>query len=174
MKIKVLLCLLIIAVAVTPLLMVSCGEKDNTSISLEDSNSRVVKAAVHVAAAGLGAALGSITDENQRIEAIRTFIDPIRFFSDQSGYFYVYNYNCVNIAHAIDKTLPGKDLTDYQDMKGLYVIRELSKTAKAGGGYVTFYWPHPQTKEEQRKIGYVEPIPGTDYFIGAGYYPDAQ
>jgi signal transduction histidine kinase len=174
MKIKALLCLLIIAVAVTPLLSVSCGDKDNTAISLEDSNSRVVKAAVHVAAAGLGAALGSITDENQRIEAIRAFIDPIRFFGDQSGYFYVYNYNCINIAHAIDKTLPGKDLTDYQDMKGLYVIRELSKTAKAGGGYVTFYWPHPQTKEEQRKIGYVEPIPGTDYFIGAGYYPDAQ
>jgi signal transduction histidine kinase len=174
MKIRVLLCLLIIAVAVTPLLAVSCGSKDNTAISLEDSNSRVVKAAVHVAAAGLGAALGNITDENERIAFVRSFIDPIRFFSDASGYFYVYNYNCVNIAHAIDKTLPGKDLTDYQDMKGLYVIRELSKTAKAGGGYVTFYWPHPQTKAEQRKIGYVEPIPGTDYFIGAGYYPDAQ
>jgi signal transduction histidine kinase len=172
-KVKVLLFLLIVAVTVLPLFAVACGEK-NTSISIEDSNSRVVKAAVHVAAAGLGESLKDLTDEARRIEVVRTFIDPIRFFNDQSGYFYVYYFNCVNVAHAIDKTLPGKDLTDYQDMKGLYVIQELSKTAKAGGGYVTFYWPHPQTKEEQRKIGYVEPIPGTDYFIGAGYYPDAQ
>jgi methyl-accepting chemotaxis protein len=153
MKIRVLLCLLLITAAVLPLVTVSCGDKDNTAISLEDSNSRVVKAAVHVAAAGLGAMLKDITGENQRIEAVRTFIDPIRFFNDGSGYFYVYYYNCVNVAHAIDKTLPGKDLTDYQDMKGMYVIRELSRMAKNGGGYVTFYWPHPQTKEEQRKIG---------------------
>jgi signal transduction histidine kinase len=151
----------------------SCGQKAAT-ITIEESNSRVVKASVHVAAVGLGEILKNITDENQRIDVIRKFIDPIRFFNDKSGYFYVYYYNCVNVAHAIDKTLPGKDLTDYQDMKGLYVIQELSKTAKAGGGFVTFYWPHPQTKEEQRKIGYVEPIPGTDYFIGTGYYPDTQ
>jgi signal transduction histidine kinase len=53
----------------------------------------------------------------------------------------------------------------------MLVIQELSKTAKNGGGYVTFYWPHPQTRIEQRKIGYVEPIPGTDYFIGRGIIP---
>jgi signal transduction histidine kinase len=80
----------------------------------------------------------------------------------------------VNLAHAIDKTLPGKDLSGYQDSKGLYVIQELSKKAKAGGGFVLFYWPHPQTKVEQRKIGYVEPIPGTDYFIGTGFYPSTK
>ncbi len=173
MKSKALLFLLIITVTVLPLVAAACGGKNDT-ISLEDSNGRVVKAVVHTAAVGLGATLKNIGEEARRIEAIRAFIDPIRFFDDESGYFYVYDYNCVNIAHAIDKTLPGQDLTDYQDMKGMYVIRELSKAAENGGGYVTFYWPHPQTGEEQRKIGYVEPIPDTDYFIGAGYYPDAQ
>lgn len=152
---------------------VSCGQS-GAVLSIEESNNRLAVSTVHVAAVGLGEILKNIKDENQRIETIRSFIDTIRFFNDKSGYFYVYYYNCVNVAHAIDKTLLGKDLTDYKDMKGKFVIRELSASAKNGGGFVTFYWPHPQTQEEQRKIGYVEPIPGTDYFIGTGYYPDTQ
>ncbi len=59
-------------------------------------------------------------------------------------------------------------------MRGLYVIRELSAAAQGGGGFVIYHWPHPETREEQEKVGYVEPIPGTDYFIGTGYYPDTQ
>ena len=153
---------------------IACSKTDNSSVTLEENNNRVASTAVHVAAVGRGEILKNITDESQRVKTIQDFIDPIRFFNDKSGYFYVYYYNCVNLAHAIDKTLVGKDLTDYKDSKGMLVIQELSKTAKNGGGFVTFYWPHPQTKVEQKKIGYVEPIPGTDYFIGAGYYPDTK
>ena len=151
---------------------ISCSQA--TSLTIEESNSRLVKATVHVAAVGLGKTLENIEDEQHRVEIIQDFIDPIRFFNDETGYFYVYYYNCINVAHAIDKTLPGKNLTDYQDMHGMYVIQELAAKSQNGGGYVTFYWPHPQTKEEQRKIGYVEPVPGTDYFIGTGYYPDTH
>jgi signal transduction histidine kinase len=154
--------------------MSSCTKTEDSSLTLEESNNRVAVASVHVAAEGLGEILNAIDDENDRIQTIRKFIDPIRFFSDASGYFYVYDYDCVNIAHAVDKTLPGKDLSDYTDIKGLFVIQELSKAAKTGDGFVTYYWSHPETKEEQRKVGYVEPIPGTDYFIGTGYYPTTQ
>jgi signal transduction histidine kinase len=154
------------------LLMTSCDKSD--TLTNEESNNRIAIATVHVAAVGLGQMLQNISDEDQRVDLVRKFIDPIRFFNDESGYFYVYYYNCVNLAHAIDKTLPGKDLNDYKDMRGKLVIQELSATAKKGGGFVEFYWPHPQTKVEQRKIGYVEPVPGTDYFIGTGYYPDTR
>jgi signal transduction histidine kinase len=147
---------------------------DASRYSLEQRNDDVAATAVHVAALGLGQALKGLTVESERVKLVQNFIDPIRFFNDQSGYFYVYYDNCTNLAHAVDKTLPGKDLTNYTDSKGLLVIQELSKKAQAGGGIVTFWWPHPQTKEEQRKIGYVEPIPGTDYFIGTGYYPTTQ
>lgn len=177
MKSKIIFPLLVAVLVLLAFGASACGALAGTqsrTISIEESNNRVARATIHVAAVGLGEILKDIPDENARIAAIREFIAPIRFFNDGSGYFYVYNYDCVNIAHAIDKTLPGKDLTDYQDMKGNYVIRELSAAARNGGGFVTFYWPHPQTKEEMKKIGYVEPIPGTDYFIGTGYYPDTQ
>lgn len=164
---------LVICLLIVPLGLAACGEL-NAGLSIAESNNRVAQATVHVAAVGLGELLENVDDEADRIETIRNFIDPIRFFQDESGYFYVYYYNCVNVAHAIDKSLLDQDLTDYQDMRGTYVIQELSAAAQNGGGFVTFYWPHPQSGEEQEKIGYVEPVPGTDYFIGTGYYPDTE
>ena len=119
---------------------------------------------------GLGSLLKNIAEVKQRITLIQSFIDPIRFYPDQSGYFYVYDYNCVNIAHATQKDLVGKNLYDYKDGKGKFVIRELAAAAKKGGGFVDFYWVKPGEKGEQKKLGYVFPIPNTDYFIGTGVY----
>lgn len=128
------------------------------------------KTMVHSVAAGLGGVLANIKNEKERIDLIRSFISPVRFYPDNSGYFYVYDYKCVNIAHAIQKDLQGKNLYDYKDVKGKYVIRALSEASKKGGGFVDFYWVKPGTKTESAKLGYVEPIPGTNYFIGTGVY----
>ena len=127
---------------------------------------------VHVVAVGLGGQCEGTADAAKRIDLIRAFIDPIRFYPDGSGYFYVYDFNCVNIAHATQKDLLGKDLSGYQDVKGNFVIRELAKAARRGGGFVKYYWLKPGATGEHRKIGYVEPIPGTDYFIGTGVYKE--
>jgi len=127
---------------------------------------------VHLAAQGLGGQYALVADQEKRIRLIRSFIDPIRFYPDDSGYFYVYNYDCINIAHATQKNLEGKNLSDYRDEKGKFVIRELAKAARQGGGFVEYYWARPGAEGEHLKIGYVEPIPGTDYFIGTGVYLD--
>jgi signal transduction histidine kinase len=66
--------------------------------------------------------------------------------------------------------LQGKNLYDYKDGKGNFVIRDLSTAAKNGGGFVEFYWGKPGSTNEFKKLGYVEPIPGTNYFIGSGVY----
>ena len=130
----------------------------------------IAKTIVHGTALGLGELLRDVKGEKKRIALIRKFISPVRFYADNTGYFYVYKYNCVNVAHAIQKDLQGKNLYKHKDAKGKYVIRELSDVAKTGGGFVDFYWLKPGAKGEQKKVGYVEPIPGTDYFIGTGVY----
>ena len=142
-----------------------CKQKHNLTASKE-----VAVAVVHSSAAALGNLLKDVKDESARIELIRKYIAPIRFYEDNSGYFYVYNYNCVNIAHATQKDIQGKNLYNHQDTKGKYVIRELSAAAKKGGGFVEYCWVKPGDTGEHRKLGYVEPIPGTDYFIGSGVY----
>ena len=128
------------------------------------------KTVVHSTATGLGEVLKGVKTEKERVDMIRSFIKSIRFYSDKSGYFYVYDFSCLNIAHAAQKDLQGKNLYDYKDGKGNFVIRELSAAAKKGGGYVEFYWVKPGSKNEFKKLGYVEPIPGTNYFIGTGVY----
>jgi len=127
-------------------------------------------AAVHTAAVGLGAVVEDVTEVEARLDIIRKFIDPVRFFADQSGYFYVYNFDCVNVAHATQKGLVGKNLFDHKDSRGKFDIQELSATAKKGGGFVEYYWVKPGSEGEFKKLGYVEPISGTDYFIGTGIY----
>jgi signal transduction histidine kinase len=135
-----------------------------------ECNKDIAKTVVHATALGLGEILKDVKTDKERIALIRSFISPIRFYSDKSGYFYVYNFSCVNIAHATQKDLQDKNLYDHKDVKGKYVIRELSTAAKNGGGFVDFYWLKPGSQGEQKKMGYVEPIPGTDYFIGTGVY----
>jgi signal transduction histidine kinase len=78
---------------------------------------------VHNAAIGLAAIINDIDIEEEQITIIRKFITPIRFYPDNSGYIYVYNINCINIAHATQKDLDGKNLYDHRDVKGKYVIR---------------------------------------------------
>ncbi len=130
----------------------------------------VAKTMVHSFAAGLNGALANVKNEKDRISLIRSFVAPVRFYPDNSGYFYVYDSKCVNIAHATQKDLQGKNLYDYKDVKGKFVIRALLEASRKGGGFVDFYWIKPGSKEQSAKLGYVEPIPGTDYFIGTGVY----
>ena len=127
-------------------------------------------AQVHAAAVALGEDLPRLATEADRIAYVRAFIDPVRFYADGSGYFYVYDTNCVNIAHATQKNLVGQNLYSYTDTRGLFVIRELAAAAQDGGGFVEYYWQRPGETTESRKIGYVEPIPATGYFIGSGVY----
>lgn len=150
---------------------VSCSSGSTVPTNL-DAQKATAQAVVRSAALGLGNVLKNYPNETDRIKIIRDFIDPVRFYPDQSGYFYVYNFDCINIAHATQKNLVGQNLYDYKDSRGNYVIRLLSAAAKNGGGFVEYYWVNPSAiaGAEQQKIGYVEPIPGTDYFIGTGVY----
>ena len=167
-----LIAILLIAVFFLTLTTINTGTcfaetNDNTVI---ECSKDIAKNIVHATALGLGEILKNVKAEDKRIALIRNFISPIRFYPDNSGYFYVYDFNCVNIAHATQKDLQDKNLYDHKDVKGKYVIRALSAAAKKGGGFVEFYWVKPGSKGEQKKMGYVEPIPGTDYFIGTGVY----
>jgi signal transduction histidine kinase len=130
------------------------------------------KVMVHGTATLLSQGLKDVKNGQDCIDRIRAFIAPIRFYNDKSGYFYVYDFDCICITHATQPDLEGKNLNDYKDAKGEYAIRNLRDAAKKGGGFVEFYWVKPgsSSKEQSKKLGYVEPIPGTNYFIGSGVY----
>lgn len=151
------------------LLVITTGYLSIADENLE-RNKYVAQVIVHSTATGLGEILEDEKDEGSRRDLIRSFVNPVRFYQDNSGYFFVYNYDYVNIAHPTQPELVEQDLSDYTDCKGKLVIRELAEAAKDGGGFVEYYWEKPGGEGEYKKIGYVEPIPKTEYFIGTGVY----
>lgn len=168
--IKMMFSTAIIAVLLLPV-------NDTVSAELASPTDKaVLEAVIHTTVQGLGA-IAVNQDGTYKAPLIRKYVNAVRFFKDQTGYLYVYDYtNNVNIAHATLKDFPGHDKTSYQDSRGMYVIQELSKIAKskAGRGFLVYYWNNPKTMKEEKKLGYVEVIPGTTLYVGSGIYADTE
>lgn len=138
----------------------------------EEAMKIIVKEASIATGEGLAGIFSEIySDSLQRVQFCRDFIDHIRFFDDQSGYFFIYDFNNICVAHALQKDLEGKDLSDWQDSRGKYVSRDAVAIASGpGSGYFDYYWNNPETGKEEKKISYIVKIPGIDYLIGTGFY----
>ena len=132
----------------------------------------IVEEATQIMATGIGGVFAEIySDSLERVGFCRNFIDHIRFFDDQSGYFFIYDFNCINVAHGVQKDIQGENLYNYQDSHGNYVIRDLGYiAANEGSGFYQYYWNNSVSGLEEAKIAYVEKIPGIDYFVGSGFY----
>jgi len=93
--------------------------------------------------------------------------EPIRF--GDGNYFYIYSIKGETISLPPDRE---KERTNRWDLKvsGKYLLREMAELAKSDGGFFTYDYKNPNTEEIETKFGYIEPIPGTDWFVGAGGY----
>ena len=137
-----------------------------------EANKIITEAITKTVAKGIGGVLSNIySDSLQGVEFCRNFIRHIRFFDDQSGYFFIYDFRAYNVAHATQPNLQGQNLYDYQDTHGNYVIRDLIQVVKDNNsGFSEYYWNNPTTSKEEKKLSFVIKIPGIDYFIGSGVY----
>lgn len=142
---------------------------DVAKVMLEDQKDKL-KVATHSVALAIGQNIKSFDSEQEKIDAIRLAIDEIRFETDKSGYYFVYQ-DTTNIALPPKKELQGKDLKDLKDKNGVYLVRDLRDKSKAGGGFVEYIWPKPGAGDVP-KLSYAELIPGTDFWIGTGVYLD--
>ena len=71
----------------------------------------------------------------------------------QDGYFFVYDYDGINVAHPRKPELEGKNLFDLKDERGNFMIQELISQAKAGGGYTRYLWDKPSGGKSIEKLG---------------------
>ncbi len=147
------------------------GLKETGIVMMDDQKSKV-KVASHAMAIAINQAIekAGYTELKDKVELIRSMVGPIRFEDDNSGYFFVYQ-NTTNVAFPVNLVNQGKDLGDLKDKNGVYVIRELDKKAKAGGGFVHYIWPKPGSGDTP-KLSYAEMIPGLDMWVGTGVYLD--
>jgi len=148
------------------------GGPSSNYYDLETAQRKILFEAVNTMAIGIGGVFDNFyTEENDQIEFCRDFVDHIRFFDDGSGYFFIDDFDGLNIAHGANKNFEGENNYDIQDEHGAFIIRDMIEIAKnEGSGYYEYFWVNPSSGKEERKVSFVSRIPGTEYFVGAGFY----
>lgn len=106
----------------------------------------------------------------------KTLAEITRAGSEKKGefikhdlYIFAFDFNGVVLAHGANPKLVGKNLNDFQDADGRYLIRGLIDTAQKGSGWYYYKWSNPITKKIEEKMAYVLKI-NDDVWIGAGVY----
>lgn len=145
------------------------GLRKTGEVMLADQKAKI-QVATHSMALTLGHAIEKIAEKEKKIEMVRLLVDNIRFETDDSGYYFVYE-GTVNVALPPKKESQGKDLSETKDKNGVYLVRELRDKAQAGGGFVEYIWPKPGAADTP-KLSYAENIPGTQMWVGTGVYLD--
>ncbi|MCF6189739.1 MAG: cache domain-containing protein [Cocleimonas sp.] len=90
----------------------------------------------------------------------------------EDGYYFVYDYSGVNIVHPRKPQLEGKNLFDFQDDNGKFLIRKLIEKAKDGGGYTRYLWDKPSGGKSIEKLSYSIGLEKWHWMIGTGIYID--
>jgi methyl-accepting chemotaxis protein len=92
--------------------------------------------------------------------------------SGSLGYFFAYDLKGVNVMHGANSSLEGKNLLGFQDPNGVYLIRELIKQAKNGGGIVEYSWKNSENGSTAPKLGYAVLIEEWNILLGTGFWID--
>ncbi len=108
--------------------------------------------------------------KEEQLKIIDQFLTKSRFDTNDSGYFFLYEETTVRL-HPVNRKIQGEDIGHSRDSEGVYFIRELLNAAKSGGGFVTYMYPKPDGKIDQ-KTAYSVMISGTNYWFGTGVYTE--
>lgn len=118
----------------------------------------------------VGSALTVFKERNATIDEVVDKVSKIKF--SDNGYIFGYNSQGVRYFLGSNFSGKGKSYWDLQDKKGNYLIQEIIKKAKGGGGFFSYYFPKPGEKEASEKLSYSIYLPQWDLIIGTGFYLD--
>ncbi|EAR50406.1 sensor histidine kinase [Oceanicola granulosus HTCC2516] len=106
-------------------------------------------------------------DAQAKLEASRILASMIY---GQDGYFFVFDYDGVNLVAPRQTHLIGKDWTGLTDGAGVPITDEIIRIARAGSGYHEFEWPKPSTGESAPMLVYVNGLQDWRWAIGTGIF----
>jgi methyl-accepting chemotaxis protein len=88
----------------------------------------------------------------------------------KDGYFWADTTEGVNVVLYGRKDVEGKNRLAARDVKGKPYIRDFIAKAKAGGGFVNYWFPKPNQTTHLPKRSYVELFKPFGWVVGSGYY----
>lgn len=104
-------------------------------------------------------------------KAYKEFNTPGSQFFDGELYIFAYDMQGNNLALGGNPKMTGKNLLDMKSADGKFVIKDFIEIVKTKGeGWYDYKWSNPETKKIQDKSSYIKKIPGTEAFVGCGFY----
>ncbi len=114
-------------------------------------------------------AAGHLSQEEAQLRA-RAAMRSMRF--GEGDYFYVYQYDGVNVVHGLKPDREGKNFLDQVDSNGVRLNANVIAAAQAGGGFTEFMFPRAGQETPSRKLAYALPVPEWKWAVGSGVYID--
>ncbi|MBS4020408.1 MAG: methyl-accepting chemotaxis protein [Dechloromonas sp.] len=115
------------------------------------------------------AASGKISEEDAK-NAARDSLRDLRYGEDD--YYFGFDTEGVYFLHGGSPKLEGQNKLDMQDTHGKYIVRELIAAAKAGGGFVDYWFPRAGQQNPEPKLGYTTLFTPWNWVVGTGIYID--
>ncbi|NVJ53140.1 MAG: cache domain-containing protein [Campylobacteraceae bacterium] len=103
---------------------------------------------------------------------IKDALREIRFLNGR-GYFFIFSMEGKSILNASFPKIEGKDLWEYQDAKGTFLLQEMNELMKKQDEvFYDWYWNKPEYEDnpEYLKVGFFKKFKPYDWFIGTGEY----
>jgi signal transduction histidine kinase len=111
--------------------------------------------------------------ENALKQEVLNTIEQLYGRQDGTGYIFIYDFNGTNLSDPLELDNKGKNLYDFQDPNGVYVIKDLINVSqKPKGGFVEYMWKKPVTEIPTAKISYAKAFKPWNWMIGTGVYLD--
>lgn len=113
---------------------------------------------------------------SEGVKTVAKIIDNpegIFVWNNKVNYVFLMDMKGKMIAHPFNPELKDhKTLLEYKDINGKAFFNDFVKVAKTevGMGWVNYMWPLPGKEKPIQNSTFIYRIPGTDYFVGSGFY----
>jgi len=108
--------------------------------------------------------------EEKGEEAFPLLRDKQGNFVWKDSYLFVMDYDGVMRVHPYNNRLEGRNMLAVKDAKGNLFNAEQVSIAKAGGGWLEYWWVKPNEKTPSQKVSYILPVPGKNMCVGGGLF----
>ncbi|SCX88342.1 two-component system, NarL family, sensor kinase [Nitrosospira sp. Nl5] len=111
------------------------------------------------------------TDAEAREEA-RAILEKMD--DGRDNYLFLYSLDGTLLAHPKQIESVGENMWNFQDPAGKFLIQDLIRVARSGGGFEDYVWPKYSTGslDPKPKRAYVVEVPGWGWMLGTGVYLD--
>ncbi len=105
-------------------------------------------------------------------EVAKTEIKSLRYGKDLKNYFWIIDTSAKVIMQPYQPEIIGHDLSDYRDVKGNLLFREIVEmVGKNGNGFIDYTWQWKDNPDKTAlKVSYVHLFKPWAWIVGSGFY----